>query len=133
MEFIKQTIQGRYGNCLEACISSLTGIPIDHFPNQEKVASDDPILTKTLNEWLQENHGIYVESICYRDKLPFKHGVVIASIPSFVDGETHAVLWDFENERIVFDPALSPSSVESKPKHFIIIVKYYTLTKEKGE
>lgn len=133
MNFIKQTKLGHEGNCLEACISSLTGIPLNDFPDLSKIASENSNWWKILNNFLQENYEIYCESVNYEaGKNHYKRGIVIAigNSPN-CDNEKHAVLWDMEKDKMIFDPSPTNRGLKGKPDCFGVLINYYKLKEER--
>ena len=130
MKYINQNRYGKQGNCLEACISSLTGIPLDNFPDMSGIESTDGAFWKILNNWLRVNHGIYVDSILFDfdNSNKFERGLMIAvgDSPSLKD-ELHAVLWDMDSNKMIFDPSPLNEGLKGKPKSFCMLIKYFRI------
>jgi hypothetical protein len=127
MEFIKQTKFKEEGNCLEACIASLTGIALENFPDLSEVEADDGRFWGVLNQYLRESHNIYVESVKFEDyNNHYERGLIIAIGQSQISNDMlHAVLWDFEKQRMIFDPYPSNCGIVGEPVSYGIIVNHY--------
>lgn len=118
---------GHEGNCLEACISSLTGIPLKEFPDLSKINQGDTSFWKILNTFLQREHSMYCESITYElGKNDHKRGIIIAIVDSLTSKDlTHAILWDTEKNEMIFDPSPTEGNIKRKPRSFAILINYY--------
>lgn len=132
MEFIKQTKFKEEGNCLEACISSLTGISLGSFPDLSEVDAEDGKFWGVLNQYLRDSHGLYVESIKFENyNNHYDRGLIIAVGQSHGSSDMlHAVLWDFEEQEIIFDPSPSNNGINGKPISYCILVKYFSRSKK---
>jgi hypothetical protein len=127
MDFVKQTKFMDEGNCLEACIASLTGLPLDEFPDLSGVECDDGKFWGILNEHLRSKLNVYVESIKFGDyNSHYERGIIIAVGDTARSSDIkHAVLWDFEKGRMVFDPSPDGGGLVGIPSSFCILVNYY--------
>jgi hypothetical protein len=127
MNLIKQTRMGENGNCLEACVSSLLNISLESFPEQW-TELDHEEYWPTINNYLVSNYGYYLESVQGNKKEYFQRGVVIAAGNSGANPDyNHAVLWDFEKERMIFDPSPSNDGLSGNPDFYLILVKFTAL------
>ena len=124
MKFIKQTVAGkRKGDCLGACLSSLTGIPLSVFPlyyDEEKEGDWNTQINVILKKY-----GYQI--ICFNfDKKTLEEIKVpiIASghSPNYKDNY-HAVLW--QNNKILFDPSHSNKGLKGEPRYYILILPYF--------
>lgn len=130
-DFIEQTKFGSKGNCLEACIASLTGIDLDTFPPSRDDGKD---WCAKFNIWLAENHNLYIENVKYEKLDAFQRGISIASFQGNKNELAHAVLWDMNNNKMLFNPMPNNPLIAGEPDHFIILVNYYkTKTPSMGE
>ena len=127
MKFIKQTKFLEEGNCLEACISSLTDIPIEDFPNLKDC--ENGAYWKILNNWLIKEHSIYIEPIKYDNNCHiYNRGLIIAIGKSPRSNDLlHAVLWDLDKNKVLFDPSSNNIGIAGNPQSFAIIVKHYNM------
>lgn len=130
VKFIKQT---KLNNCLEACITSLTGIPLQDFPDLAHIASEDANWWKVLNKFLQKKYKIYCETITYSEsKNYYDRGIAVAIGDSpNMKNELHAVLWDTEKDEMIFDPSPDNKGLKGKPNSFAILVNYYSVLPRK--
>lgn len=128
MDYFKQT---RPDNCLETCIAILTKIPIESFPDLSHFDKNNGNESMTvLNEWLVLNHSLYCETLIIDCPSYYKRGIVIALGDSPRTGMLHAVLWDYENYGIVFDPSPANDGLKGKPSYFGVIINYFKNLKE---
>jgi hypothetical protein len=129
MEGVKQTKTGMYGNCLESCIASLTGIALNDFPELSNIESANGKWWGILNNWLKEKHKIYTEAMVFDRNNCNDHytrGLVIAigDSPSLKD-ELHAVIWDLDEDKMVFDPSPLNEGLKGSPKSYCMLINYY--------
>lgn len=118
MNFVYQTRHGnKLGNCLCACVASITGLPI------EEVDFDC-----RGNDWLDQYNKKMIKK---HDKWLFcvnitdhklMHGVYIAIGDSVDLNCDHAVLW--QDGKMVFDPYKHGKGLKGKPNNFMVIVDY---------
>jgi hypothetical protein len=128
MEFIKQTKYGKEGNCLEACISSLTGISLESFPDLTEIESVNGEWWKILNNWLRKKHKLFIDSVIFdfENANEFERGLMIAVGDSpNLEGELHATIWDMDNNEMIFDPSPSNEGIKGDPHSFCMIINYY--------
>ena len=118
---ILQTKFGNDGNCLAACIASLLEIDIDSVPNPHSENWQNE-----LNEWLVENHGIYILTVGFFDKeivpVALLSGYIIGVGLSF-NNRKHAVLC--RNGKVVHDPLPYSGLTYDLIEEFDLLIKYF--------
>ena len=104
---ILQTKFGNDGNCLAACIASLLEIDIDSVPNPHSENWQNE-----LNEWLVENHGIYILTVGFFDK----EIVPVALLSGYIIGR---------NGKVVHDPLPYSGLTYDLIEEFDLLIKYF--------
>jgi hypothetical protein len=121
MKPVLQTILGKQGNCLCACIASLLEIELDKIPYP--VINDQQ---EELNKWLIANYNLFLMSVSLNPdgKLPaaFKDGYIIGCGRSANDF-MHAVLC--RNGRIVHDPSPDSGLTYDRIEEFDLLIKFF--------
>lgn len=124
MTFIKQTVSGEgIGNCLGACISSLTGIDLSEFPIHHD-GSIDGDWAKRINKILKPYGYQMIAFDFTKETLEIIDTPIIAGgdSPNY-EGQKHVVLW--RNGKMLFDPAPSNKGLKGDPKYYILILPYW--------
>jgi hypothetical protein len=120
MKLVYQTRHGsKRGNCLPACVASLTGLPIEEVDFNCRGKN----WLKQYNKKLAQKHGKWLFCVNITD-FSFMHGAYIAIGESANSPDCdHAVLW--KDNKLFFDPAgKSGKGLKNKPEHFIVVVNY---------
>ena len=131
MKLIKQTKFGIYGDCLESCISSLTGVNVDDIPvyNKEKYAGID--YWHVFNKNIAKKFGFYLD-FTQSDILSGDCGYVrpntLCIALGYSGGQTeilHAVIWDAYEDELFFDPSPGNEGLDTYPLNFVFLTNYY--------
>jgi len=120
MHLVKQTRHGNPdGNCLPACVSSITGIPLEWVDFDCRGKN----WLKQYNKKMIKKHGKWLFCMSIHD-FSFMNGAYIAVGKSANNPDCdHAVIW--KDNKLFFDPAGKyGKGLEGEPKHFIVIVDH---------
>jgi hypothetical protein len=122
MEFNKQTKQGAEGNCLNACISSILGCPIESIPE----CSDKVLWQKEINEWLSKEHSLYLISIpecIHEENIPYNSYYIRTGWTSRSREYTHACI--YRNGELAFDPHPSNIGLDIATEGYIFLIQTF--------
>ena len=121
MKPVLQTIAGKQGNCLCACIASLLEIDLQEVPYP--VINDQQ---EELNKWLIDNYDMFMISLSLNPDgyLPsaFKNNYVIGCGKSF-NNIMHAVIC--RDGKIVHDPFPGSGLTYDRIEEFDLIAKFF--------
>lgn len=111
-----QTVTGRGGNCMSACLASILELPIAAVPNFFDLAPDEPgPWWKAVRDWLRP-HGFGIITLAFEDAKLWDElsldGFHIVSGPSpRLEGAHHSTVW--HSGRMVHDPHPDQTGIPS--------------------